>query len=699
MKETPGSFESNSNLIEGKWYFDLCAKVNKRFMDAKKRALKLDGNERKFREAELDFYNAENNFRREKHRYDEGDKGYKIAENKFNKAKKKYENAELEFKQPKFNNAVNFVGMELEYDEVILFAKVVLMISFISMIILDVILLMFIDFSILNIILFMTAPTIAVPFGLYIFIALYPEHLAERVRVRSIGRAPEAINYMIMSMRLSPSLNKAIEFAAENTDEPMASGLKKVLWKVYMQEHSNIEDAFLDFAYSWGEWNEDLRRSLYAIRNATLEGESREGSTEGLKRSLDKANDIILSGTKARIENFATSLSGPTTILFALGILLPMVIGAMLPLLALGSLDFNFAGESFTELDGGAIVTNQSDNSLLIIFLMDILFPVVTLGYAYKILGSRPGTASPPQIEDNQMSKQKKIKIVIVSIAIGVTLSLISLTQIFGGFGEIIGTLPIVWGISFGLAWYCLATTRDLKKKRDKIKQMEDEFPDALFQLGSRIVQGNSLEVAFRKTSETMKGTLLADKFQKVSYSLQVTRVPLKKILLDEDMGVFSKAEVPSRNIRATMKTIVEIVQKDPLTAGTTIVGISNYMKDMKKYDRDIKISLGNTVSMMRSTALVFAPLVMGITAALYVLLSDALSVISSSPMVPASTFFLVLGIYLVLTVIIIMYFCTGIEHGDDKIERMVNIGQALPISAVVFTLALLMGQLGIVGV
>ena len=101
-------------------------------------------------------------------------------------------------------------------------------------------------------------------------------------------------------------------------------------YRLEIKTRSGIEEAFREFAYEWGYWNEDFKRSLYAIKSSTL-----ERTTDGLNRALDKANDIILNGTRRQIEKFAASLSGPTTILFALGILLPMVIGAMLPMMSI----------------------------------------------------------------------------------------------------------------------------------------------------------------------------------------------------------------------------------------------------------------------------------------------------------------------------------------------------------------------------
>ena len=67
---------------------------------------------------------------------------------------------------------------------------------------------------------FIVPSVLFIPIGVFTFVSSYPELLAERVRIQSLGRSPEVISYMTMSMQLSPSLSKVIEFSAENTEEP-----------------------------------------------------------------------------------------------------------------------------------------------------------------------------------------------------------------------------------------------------------------------------------------------------------------------------------------------------------------------------------------------------------------------------------------------------------------------------------------------
>jgi hypothetical protein len=89
-----------------------------------------------------------------------------------------------------------------------------------------------------------------------------------------------------------------------------------------------------------------------------------------------------------------------------------------------------------------------------------------------------------------------------------------------------------------------------------------------------------------------------------------------------------------------------------------------------------------------------FAPLVMGITASLYVLLSKEFALLpGSTQLLSNDAFFLVIGIYLILMVMVTIYFSVGIEYGEDKVELKHSIGNAVPIAVVVYALALAAGQ------
>ncbi|MFW6304285.1 MAG: hypothetical protein ACOC1V_00730 [Candidatus Saliniplasma sp.] len=603
-----------------------------------------------------------------------GSKNYKKKKKELEKVEKEFEGAERRYTREKFKKTVTFTGMDIEYEEVIVFSVFNTIISFLLIFAAIFTYNLFYPLSIFELLTYVVPIFLIIPMVVLIFTANYPEILSERMKASTIGKAPECINYMTMSMRVRPSLYRAVSFSAKNTEEPMASGLKKVLWNIHMNKISSLEEAFLEFALEWGEWNEELKRSLYAVRSAIL-----EKTTQGLYSTLEKANQIIIQGTERKVKDYANSLSTPTTILFAIGILLPLIIGAMLPMMALGGLDIS-------SIDSSAETTQAGLKLIHIVLLMNVVSPLGAFVYSYKILGDRPGTMSPPSVECSEGVRTK----VVVSAVLA-----IGLTIIFYLFSEqmsVISPLHYFWGPVAGISFYCLSTTIEAKRRRDRVVKMEREFPDLLFQLGSRIAEGMPPEKAIQKTSNAIKGTEVGELFADISIRLKLDRLPLNEALFGEEGAL---RDFPSQTIKATMKTVVELTRKNPKQAGKTILQISQYLKDMEEMDHEIKSELSSSVGMMKATSTVFAPLVMGIVGALYYMLESIFTEISNVQLIHPTSFIAVLAVYLISMSFVITYFTTGIENQVDNIEFKYQLGTVLLVNVLVFSLAVFVGKIG----
>jgi hypothetical protein len=357
-----------------------------------------------------------------------------------------------------------------------------------------------------------------------------------------------------------------------------------------------------------------------------------------------------------------------------------MMLGALLPMASMGGL---------------------SMGPWEVALLMNIVFPGATFAYARSILGKRPGTAQAPTIRRHQKSSGAAPSMAaLAGGALLVLLALPPLNSVLGNAGPSLAPILLMWGITLPISVHCIVTTRAARGELIAIRKLEDEFPDALFQMGSRIGEGLPVEAAMARTAETMRRTEVAALFRRISFALRITRASLDEVLFGPK-GIL--LHHPSRTVRATMRMVVESVKKDPVTAGHTIVGISHYLKDLKKVDHDIKMQLSSIMDTMRATAMLFAPLVMGITAALYITLSgvtEGLNIGGAAfglsaavkQSIPAPVFVSIIGIYLMLTVIILMHFTSGMRQAGDAVERKWDIGTALPVAMALFTISTLLG-------
>lgn len=648
---------------------------------------KKEKEKEKLKEMRKNFQNKKAELKKIENTHGKNTKRWKRTKKEYEKRKKKYDKTKAKVKQKDFYDAVNFLGLDLKVEEVLIFSGVTAVTIFFSLLSLT-----FVSFYLLstNIFRILLVSTVVLPITSFLLFSHYPEILAERRKVKTLAKIPEAVTFLTISMQLTPSLEKAIDFSAENSEEPVSSGLRKILWDVYLRKYSSVEESLVSFAQKWGKWNEDFKMALYAVRESVL-----ENSHEGLERSLDRANRIVIKGTKTKVEKFAASLSTPSMVLFALGILLPIIIGAMLPMFSMSSIS-SFTS-SMSSMKGGSMetVSGQKPNTVLIVLLMDIIFPLAAFSYSYHILGKRPGTTKPPKIPST-LNKRKRMILMIISISVGVSLIItgVYLLHNMGGDHNIrtAYTMPILWGLAVPISLFFFVDTRERKKRREEIIELEDQLPDALFQLGSQMVQGKSLERSLENIAESMGETKVGKFFQKIVSKLQVQGKSLENVFMNKNEILDNYS---SNKVVGSMKAVFRASQKNPKDAGKNIIEISSYHKDMQNLEQDIKNDLSSTVDTMKATGTIFAPLVMGVTTSLYILLSDIIGKINSggASMISAPIFTLIIGIYLIEILITINYFTAGINHGSDTIERRYSIAVTLPIGVLVYTICTLFSQ------
>jgi len=565
--------------------------------------------------------------------------------------------------------SLRFTGISLEVEEVLAAAWLAGILASVAVVAAVVFVFILAGFG--PMLYFLPFASIA-PIAAYSLIMNYPEARARRMRIRSLGSAPEAVTYMAMSLKLSPSLNKAIEFAAENTEGPLADRLRGVLWDVYSRRKESIEESFMGFANDWGEWNEDLKRSLYGLLSA-----AGEGTQQGLDRGLERAQETVRAGARRRMEEFTASLKMPATAFFALCVLLPLIIGTTLPVLSLGGMGIQSVETLSQPQSGGG--------GPQLVLLLDVVFPAIAFLYSIMLLGRRPGTTGAPIVPPIKNRARRKWAAASLAVAAIPFLSLLTPASAYA-------PIAVIWSFTLGVSTYLVLSSADRRRRQRELRLLEQQMPDAIFIIGSKLGEGLSVEQALGRASESLKGLEVAAFLDRLRFSLQLHRRGLEETLFGRE-GILRAH--PSRMVRVSLKMVVDLSRKDPSAAGKALVDFSHYLRDLQEVERDIKSKLGEIVDAMKSTASFFAPLVLGITSALYMLLEKSFGSIAPLP-VSSLSFMAALGLYLVVMVPIIANFSVGLETGGDGAELAGFLGKAWPTSLGLFTLAAAFSVIGL---
>lgn len=470
------------------------------------------------------------------------------------------------------------------------------------------------------------------------------------------AEAPEVVSYLAMGLAAAPALDRAMAFAAEHATGPLADDMRGALWDVHLRARSRIEDAFLSVADAWGPQDADVKRALYGIAHAV-----KDGSPGTLARALDRARTQVFEGARRRMRDYAASLRGPTTALFALGVLLPLIVSSMVPLLSVGS--FSPAALEVSDPPPG--------NPLPWIFLLDVGFPAATFAVAHTVSARRP-RSSPAR---RARSARPFVGLLAAPLAVLLAISFAHPMVPLLALGILVAS------VSGGLVY----STRAAVRERRRREAVERGFPDALFQLGSRLEEGQGLEAAFLAVADATQGTDCADLFRGIVHAMRFGGGTVE----DAIFGPGGALEgTTSRTVRASLKIVVDLAVKDPATAGRAALETSSHLRDLQGIEQDLRAELRPTVDAMRATATFFAPAVLGVSASLYGLLFRAFGSIASLPMAPAA-YATALGVYLLLTAAAILWFASRIagEGGDGFGHAL---GRSLPVAYAVFLIAVI---------
>lgn len=604
-----------------------------------------------------------------------------------------------------FEQTLQFTGLKISTAQLLLLAYTSAFVCMLALLLLDVAI---VAIHILakttpDVLLFILMATsfFIVPFLVMNLLINYPKNYAAQLKIHSLGDIPEIVSYLVMYLKISPNLEHSIEFTTSHSSSALAKNMRKMLWDMQIRVYHGIDDALIAFAKKWGRYSDHFKRSLHLIRSSVHIKNSADRTV-----TLDRSLDIALDGTRDLMNSFVKKLHQPAMIIYTIGVMMPLSLVAMLPAVTL-------IGVSI---------------SIFHIFIVyDIILPLLLYVYIVRILQNRAATFNPPAISKSHplLKAQDKKKTASIALVVGFGICLPALliylfpamsssSALFSFFVNINTYLPtslfFIWAFALAICYYCLSFYSPHKNIRDEIKQIESEFGDALYVLGKRIGESKSPEESFLYAAETMEGSTIASVFEKTSYNLTAMHTTLKEALFDKRFG--SLNHVYSERIAAIMMLFVDGISKSQQAVSSSITRIADHLKDLQEVERRIIDTLYQLTSTLKSTIMIFAPLIAGVTLAINKLITTLLAElntpssqgsISGIPLslssentfsinnISADAFVLVVGLYLLQLILIIARFTNGIEEGDDKASYMYNIGLITPISIGVFTLTIVL--------
>lgn len=554
---------------------------------------------------------------------------------------------------------------------------------------------------------------------LFYFVKAYPARLANKWRLKASSQMVPAILYVVVYMRHTPNLEKAIAFASKHLQYPLALDFKKVFYDVEIGRFSTIKESLDNYLETWRDYSTEFIESFHLIESSLFEPDnSRRINT------LEKALQVVLDGVYDKMLKFTHNVRSPLTNVYMLGVVLPTLGLALLPLAS--------------AMLGGLLQWHH------VFILFNLIVPFFVFFLTDKIIFLRPGGYGESKLlERNPLYSDYKSSrhffnaflLCLPFFVIGLlplifqftpmpemlglekdyTFSQLGLSffgeeKIFGftedGKGPF-GIGALILGMFFPLAialFFSIAykdKTKKLIVERRNTRELEKEFNNSLFQLGNRIGNGMPPELAFGKVAQSSKGLKTEDFFKRVSYNISQMGMSVEKAIFHPKRGAI--IYYPSDLIATSMRVLVESAKKGLKIAAMSLMSISEYVKNIQKITQRLKDMLAEIASDMKSNMTFLAPLLSGIVVGLAAMITAILGKLDAikdlggeiplgnldnilgpdgmfqvAKMIPPYYLQIAVGIYLIQIIFILTRTLVTIDSGEDKLERINKTGKNL---------------------
>ncbi|MEM4330911.1 MAG: hypothetical protein QW273_02800 [Candidatus Pacearchaeota archaeon] len=562
--------------------------------------------------------------------------------------------------------------------------------------------------------------------SLFLFYIVYniPERKAIAWRLKASSQMVPAILYIVIYMKNTSNLEKAIAFAAEHLDPPLSLDFKKIFWDVEIGKYSTVKQSLDDYLEkTWRGYSLEFIEAFQLIESSLF-----EPSEERRIAFLERALQVILDGVYDKMLKYTHEVKSPLTNIYMLGIVLPTLSLAIFPLAS-------------AMLQGAIKPTH-------LIFLFNIIIPLIVMYLTWNIISLRPGGyGNKSYLEKNPLyPKYKDKKVYLKAFLISFPFFLIGTIPIIwmytdiykqfgfatkdiiiknffffndvalfgfisenevikGPFGVVSTLLSLFIPFSFSLFFIISfkLKTKELIKERDKYKEVEESFTSSLFQLGNRLGDGMPAEIAFSKVAETTRGSASEGFFKLISQNIHQLGMSVQDAIFNRERGAI--VFFPSSFIAISMKILVESIKKGSQIAAKSLFSISEYVKNIQKIENRMKDLLAEIISDMKSNMVFLAPMLSGIIVGLsamittilvglnsllstlslgntgegsYLSLINIVNIFKVSEMIAPYWLQIVIGVYLIEVIFILSSTLVSIKEGDDELERFHEIANNL---------------------
>lgn len=458
-------------------------------------------------------------------------------------------------------------------------------------------------------------------------------------RSRTLGTAPTVVSRAVLRTRITPTAEGAAAFAAE-TDGRLGDRLSDHVARARGTPLSGLSA----FADAWRERFPALHRAVILVEAAAA------APPEERDRTLDRSMDAILDGTRDRATEAADSLRGPSTAVYAFGVLLPLALVSVLPAAGAAGLEATLP---------------------VIVVLYDIALPAGLFCVGGWLLAKRPVAFPPARARGGTARSVVSVGVVTIT---GL-LAWIAADLVFAPW------TPPLAAIGFGVGSALFVRYRPVVAIRKRTDELEETLPDALYLVGRRVSDGIAVERAVADAADELEG-ITGEMFEAAARRQRQLRVDVETAFVGEHGALDS---IPSQRAESAARLLGMAAGAGP-PAGRALVETADHLDELQRVEREAKRSLGRVTSTLSNTAAFFGPLVGGATVALADSVGTTEALDGGAP--ETAGLGLAIGVYVLFLAAILTAISAGLQRGLDRATVGYRVGAALCTATVTYLVA-----------
>ena len=452
--------------------------------------------------------------------------------------------------------------------------------------------------------------------------------------LRLIDECPTVIGMMTTAVESGGSLDTAIRSVAEYGPRLSRDLFLRAVRRTDTKGACDLGEALSAEV-------DRLPQQASGYRNAVLlciAASDSDSSGERL-RLLREASDVALDSVKAMGERYSSSLTVPCMTVFGLGIMVPMILMSVIPMLGIGGL---FGSVS---IDSG-----------LVVLITLVLIPAVILAVTLWIRRGNPFISGEGGTDG------------VRNLAPLLLAAPLAILQLHLG-RSVEETVLLSVGPAAVVALVLMVQDRRAERRR---LECERGLRDSVFELGNRLLGGEGFETVCAETIGARREC--EETGMRLDREISLCRG-------DVESALWRAVGSVSPDVARAFGDILRCSRRDAADAGRLAMALGRQFHNSDNVRRELEMRLKSMKDMMTGTAVLFAPMVLGMSVSML----GPLTEIAGYEMTGDTG--AVLSVYLVELCALIAILTSNLGGGDGISTAVWRFCAMAPLALVVFRL------------